>query len=160
MLKERGVIVEIEPNALWIETIQASTCGSCVAKKGCGQRLLAKVGAESMRIRVIKQPDDRHQYQLNQSVEVAIPDNIIVSASLFVYLLPLLLLVAFSSVVNAFALGEVASMIGGLVGFIVGGLLIRYHSEISKNNPKFQPILLDSNSIPEPKEIIFSGSSS
>ena len=38
MLEETGTVVKIEPDALWVETVQTTTCGSCSARRGCGQR--------------------------------------------------------------------------------------------------------------------------
>ena len=42
MLIETGRVVAVEANeeALWVETIRQSTCGSCAANKGCGHGLL------------------------------------------------------------------------------------------------------------------------
>ncbi|MFT5117660.1 MAG: sigma-E factor negative regulatory protein RseC, partial [Kiritimatiellia bacterium] len=88
MLEEEGRVVSIETDALWVETIQQSTCGRCAAKKGCGQSLLAKIGAKSSQLRVLIDKQDETLYQLEDSVMIGIPENVVVNGSLFVYLLP------------------------------------------------------------------------
>jgi len=40
MLRESGRVVAIESDAVWVETIRSSLCGSCAAKAGCGQDYL------------------------------------------------------------------------------------------------------------------------
>ena len=147
MLREKGIVTAVEEDAVWVETIQTSTCGTCVAKKGCGQRLLAGIGAGSMRIRALKDPADRTLYRVNQSVEIAIPERVVVNGSLFVYLLPLVFLVAFSGFAHHYWLSETASILSGLLGLSLGGLFVRYHAQLSKNDAQLQPILLYSSQV-------------
>ena len=59
MLKESGKVVSIEDDGLWVETIQQSTCGSCRAKKGCGQQLLSKIGVHSANIKAVFDKNDK-----------------------------------------------------------------------------------------------------
>jgi sigma-E factor negative regulatory protein RseC len=142
MLKEKGRVVSIEADALWVETIQQSTCGSCAAKKGCGQSLLAKIGAKSSQLRVLIEKQDETLYQIEDSVTIGIPENVIVNGSLFVYLLPLLLMIVFSGIGHSFLQSEIASLLLGSMGFAVGGLLIFWQSQYSKHDPYLQPVLL------------------
>lgn len=151
MVSETGTVVAVEPDALWVETIQQSTCGTCVARKGCGQRLLAKVGASSSRLRVPLNNGSNHgddhknghrEYALGDTVTIGIPDNIVVLGSLFIYLLPLVLMIAFSGVAHTLIANEMVSLTAGIMGFVSGGVVIRYHSNKSKNNPNFQPVLI------------------
>ena len=53
MIRETGTVVAIEDNGVWVETIQQSACQTCVAEKGCGQRLIAKVTGNTTAIRVL-----------------------------------------------------------------------------------------------------------
>ncbi|MFT5420538.1 MAG: sigma-E factor negative regulatory protein RseC [Candidatus Endobugula sp.] len=142
MLEEEGRVVSIETDALWVETIQQSTCGRCAAKKGCGQSLLAKIGAKSSQLRVLIDKQDETLYQLEDSVMIGIPENVVVNGSLFVYLLPLLLMVIFSGMAHTFLQSETASLLLGSIGFAVGGLLIYWQSQYSKYDSRLQPVLL------------------
>jgi sigma-E factor negative regulatory protein RseC len=127
---------------LWVETIQQSTCGSCAAKKGCGQSLLAKIGAKSSQLRVLIDKRDETLYQLEDSVTIGIPENVVVNGSLFVYLLPLVLMIFFSGMAHTFLQSEIASLLLGLMGFVLGGLLIHWQFQHSKYDPHLQPILV------------------
>lgn len=142
MLKEQGRVVSIEDGALWVETIQQSTCGTCAAQKGCGQSLLSKMGSQPTLLRVLLSKYDSKQYNVNDSITIGIPEHIVVGGSLFVYLLPLLFMVVFSGISQYYLLNEMTTIFLGLVGFILGGLCIRYHSRVSKNDPCLQPVLI------------------
>jgi sigma-E factor negative regulatory protein RseC len=142
MLKEQGIIVAIESDAVWVETIQQSTCNTCVAKKGCGQRLLSKTGVGSAKLRVLVSHNDPTCYKINDQVTLAIPEDVVVNGSLFVYLLPLCTMIVFSGFAHTLLNSEIASVLSGISGFFLGGLLIRYHSVLSKHNPRLQPVLL------------------
>ncbi|ODS23014.1 transcriptional regulator [Candidatus Endobugula sertula] len=143
MLKETGRIVAMESDALWVETIQQSTCNSCVAKQGCGQSLLSKVGIKSTYIRVLLFGKDRQDYKVGQLVTIGIPNDVVVKSSLFVYLVPLLLMIAFSGFAHTYIENEFISIGAGLFGLLVGGLLIRYYTYKATNDPRIQPVLID-----------------
>lgn len=150
MVSETGTVVAVESDALWVETIQQSTCGTCSARKGCGQRLLAKVGASSSRLRVPLSCRSHHKghintrryYAVGDTVTIGIPDNTVVLGSLFIYLLPLVLMIAFSGIGHTLMANEIVSLVAGIVGFVSGGAVIRYHSNKFKNDSKFQPVLI------------------
>lgn len=147
MLKESAYIVGIESNALWVETMRQSTCGSCSARKGCGQRLLSTAGSESMRLRVLinnrkvgdtKAPD----YHINDEVTIGVPEHTIVKNSLFIYLLPLFLMIVFSGIAHTFFNNEAISIGFGLLGLLFSAVLIRYHASVNADNPDLQPVLI------------------
>jgi sigma-E factor negative regulatory protein RseC len=52
MILETGVVVAVESDGLWVETIQKSACEVCVAEKGCGQKFLSKLAGKTVSIRV------------------------------------------------------------------------------------------------------------
>ena len=143
MLQEMGRIVAVESDALWVETIQQSTCGSCSAQKGCGQSLLSKIGIKPTYIRVLLEGRDAAHYKVDSSVTIGIPNDIILKSSLFVYFTPILLMLVFAGIAHTTMNSEGLSILGGLLGFLVGGGVIRYHSRISKDNPRLQPVLID-----------------
>ncbi len=143
MLKETGYIVAVEPDAVWVETLQQSTCGSCSARKGCGQRLLAKAGQQSMQLRVLLNASDQRVYQIHDSVTIAIPEHVIVKHSLFVYFLPIFLMIVFSGIAHTFFLSELPSILAGILGLALGALCIHFHACVYKNDPELQPIITD-----------------
>lgn len=90
MIEEAGQVVTVGVDHLWVETIQASTCASCVAETGCGQRLLSKLTGKSLGIRVLLNADDKMLYRAGDVVHIGIPEDVVVKGSLLAYGAPLL----------------------------------------------------------------------
>ncbi len=143
MLSETGRIVAVEDDALWVETIAQSTCGSCAAKKGCGQSLLSRFGARANYLRVLLDGRNAQHYRVNESVNIGIPEDVIVKGSLFVYLLPLLFMLVFAGIGHHYFEKEWVSILASLAGLAIGGGVVKLHALYHRNNPKMQPVLLE-----------------
>ena len=146
MLKETGRVIAVETDAVWVETIQQSTCGSCAAKKGCGQSLLAKLSGKPAYLRVLLQ--GKKGYQVNDNVTIGIPDDVIVTGSLFVYFVPLLLMIVFAGIAHTYNIerqltGELLPALAGIVGLFVGGAMVRLHAYYRRNDKRLQPVIID-----------------
>lgn len=99
MIEEMGRVVAVEPGYAWIETQVKTTCGSCVAQDNCGTGLVAKTftpKAEHIKIAV---PD---ALCVGQSVKIGIPEQQLLSASAFLYIVPLLALIASATIFHHF----------------------------------------------------------
>ena len=89
MLQEQGVVVAVEPGAIWVETVRASTCGACKAKAGCGHHLInEQQSGQRARLRV----PSLDSHQVGDTVNVALPEGALMRGALWVYGLPLVLL--------------------------------------------------------------------
>ena len=145
MLQETGRIIAVETDAVWVETIQQSTCGSCAAKKGCGQSLLAKLSGKPAYLRVLLQ--GKKGYQVNDNVTIGIPDDVIVKGSLLVYFIPLLLMIVFAGIAHTYSIdrqltSEVLPAFSGIVGLFVGGAIVRFHAHCHRNDKRLQPVII------------------
>ena len=146
LLQETATVVATEGSAIWVEAIKQSTCGSCVAKKGCGQRLLSTLGVKSDGIRVLLNESQRasvSNISIGDTVNIGIPNHVVVNLSLFIYLLPLLLMIVFSGLAHTYLLNELVTMSMGGCGLLLGGIFIRVHAFYSQNDRRLQPILID-----------------
>ncbi len=143
MLTETGRIVAIENDALWVETIQKSTCGQCAAQKGCGQSLLSKMGQSSGHLRVLLQGRSPSAYQLGEEVTIAIADDLVVKSALLIYLLPLCVMLVFSLFAHTYFNNEGLTIASAILGLVLGGLLLRWHAFSQRNNSQQQPIIID-----------------
>lgn len=143
MLEEQGLVVAIEPDALWVETVQTSTCGACRARSGCGQRILAGVLRGASRIRVLPGRRGAADFHLGQQVTIGIPGDVVVASSLALYLVPLLAMLAAAALATRWQASELLVAAGGLLGLSAGGLLMRYLSWRLRHQPRLQPVLLD-----------------
>ncbi|MCB1615402.1 MAG: SoxR reducing system RseC family protein [Pseudomonadales bacterium] len=148
MLVESGRVVSVEDTALWVETFQKSTCSSCAAKDGCGQKALSILAPKAHYIRVLLEPDNQKLYQRGDIVQLAIPANTIMRGALLVYLFPLVVLVVVAMIARSIGLPEAAIVACGLTGLLCSGAVIAWHNRTQQNNPDYQPrIVHDSGQI-------------
>jgi len=155
MLKETGRVVAIETDALWVETIQKTTCGSCVAQKGCGTGLLAKLGVKPVYLRVLLQPNESSSaYRVNDSVTIGIPDDVVVKGSLFVYLVPVILMIVFSGIAHTTVNNELIVIVLGIIGLFLGSLLVRWHANVYRTDPRMQPQSINKDLMGEDPQVI------
>lgn len=138
-----GRIVAIDKGRLWVETIQSSTCNSCSAQKGCGQGALSKWTGKTVRIPVLLEGRSPTQYSLHDEIEVGVPENVVAGGSLFVYLTPLVFLVLGALALQWCFASELASILGALIGLVVGGFLVRWHSDANQFDARLQPVIID-----------------
>ena len=140
MILETGVVVAVESDGLWVETIQKSACEVCVAEKGCGQKFLSKLAGKTVSIRVLRNKMSAEQYSVGQSVTIGIPEDVIVMASLLVYLLPI-----FAAIGGAwlFSGSDLHAAAGALGGLMLGGLVVNLHSVKKRDDVRFNPVLIE-----------------
>ena len=143
MILETGRVISIEAEGLWVETIQRSVCGSCQAQKGCGQRLLATFGASASRLWVLLDGRDANQYSIGDKVQIGIPEDVIAASALFIYTVPLISLLAATMLAHQQNVTDGLSVFFALVGLILGGLVVRWHSYHIRFDNRVQPVLVE-----------------
>jgi len=139
MILETATVVAVESDALWVEAVQKSACEVCVAQKGCGTRVLSKLTGKTNRIRVLASADSVQKLCPGQSVTIGIAEDVVVTASLLVYLVPLI-----SSLIGLWLMGpdsEIASVVGAAIGLFAGAVLVGLQSRKTRNNPRLNPVL-------------------
>lgn len=126
MITETGRVVAVESDKVWVQTIRQSTCQSCSARQGCGQRLLAGVsGGKANQVLV----DNTLGARLGDEVTLAIAESALLEASLWVYALPLALLVT-GTIVAQWLVPETESVAiaGAVLGLAAGFVGARVHN--------------------------------
>ena len=87
MIEELAVVVKIENHQVWVENSQNSACGGCRQKASCTTNALGNV------LRKKSVPVDCDiSLKTGDEVMVAIDENLLLRASLLLYLLPLIAL--------------------------------------------------------------------
>jgi sigma-E factor negative regulatory protein RseC len=140
MILETGTVVAVEADSLWVETIQRSTCEACAAEKGCGQRVLSKLTGKTNRIRVLFDSQSPKKASPGQSVTIGIPEDVIVSGSILVYLLPVV-----AAVIGAWLVGsqnDALGILGAACGLLLGGLIVNLRSKKARNDLRLNPVLI------------------
>ncbi|TRW91498.1 SoxR reducing system RseC family protein [Candidatus Methylobacter oryzae] len=85
MIEELAVVVKIENHQVWVESGQSSACGACMQKASCSTDAIGSV--------LKKKPvpvDSDIQLKSGDQVMVAIDENLLLRASVLLYLAPLI----------------------------------------------------------------------
>jgi len=143
MLLEKGRIVVIESQGVWVETIQRSTCGSCQAQKGCGHSLLARFGTRAAYLWVLLEGHSPSDYRVGDEVSIGVPEEVITRGSLFVYILPLATMLAAVLIAHQQSLSDGLSALSALAGLLAGALMVRAGSYLIRFDSRLQPVLVD-----------------
>jgi len=123
LVEESGLIVDVDDDKVWVETIRTSACDSCKAQKGCGHGLLNK--ASSGQRFTLDVQRNGIPAKVGDIALVGIPEDSILKASLIGYLLPIVLLILFSGTAK-WLWGELPSIVCGLLGLGLGFFLVRF----------------------------------
>ena len=136
-------MVAVQRDSCWVETIQQSTCDACAARHGCGQRLLSRLGGRANRIRVLRNDRVAADIRVGDQVTIGIAEQVLVKGAALVYLLPLCGLVAGATAGQLLLQAEWVAIVFGLAGLGLGGLLVRTHARLTRNDPRLCPVILD-----------------
>lgn len=140
MIEEAGYVVAVEDDLIWVETIRTSPCDTCSVQKGCGHGLVNKASSgKTFRFSVERQ---NQEVSLGDQVTLGIPEDSLIKASLFCYLMPMLLLIL-GATAGHLLINELFSILGGLLGLVTGFLLVkRFDGALTF---KTTPVLLSVN---------------
>ena len=149
MINETGRVVALESDGLWVETVRRSTCGSCGAKQGCGHGILNSMAAGQRNYTwVTLGGTPASAFTIGDDVEIALPEEVIVSGSFVVYMLPILATVLGAVIGQSLLLAtlgaDASAVLGAVAGFGAGIVLVRWHARRNRNNPLMQPVLAQS----------------
>lgn len=136
MLVERGTVVAVEHDSLWLETLKQSSCKQCSAQKGCGQKLMVKSAAAKMTCikAVLLKPQESSHWQVGDVAEIAIDELALVNATFIAYGVPLIAMLLMTAVANGYGLTDAYVALFALVGLLLGGVFVRWHSAIHVDN--------------------------
>lgn len=142
MIEEQAKVVSVFNGEISVEIKRQSTCGSCSAKSSCGTSLIEKLLGQR-----------NHHYSLISDMDVKPGDTVIIGldegsylrGSFMVYSLPLIVMMLVAIVAHSLADGrgsEFASIIGALIGFIIGLYLVKQFGRRVKSDSRYQPVIL------------------
>lgn len=149
MMTETGRVVALDDQAVWVETLRASTCGKCSARQGCGHGLLASMGRSASLVRALRAPHSPGQIQLNDDVSISMPERGFLRGVAVLYLLPLLCMVAAALAVSELAVHDALTRgqadlrvtFGALTGLAAGLLLLRWRTRRDADDPALYPVV-------------------
>ncbi|MEQ8517348.1 MAG: SoxR reducing system RseC family protein [Chromatocurvus sp.] len=145
MLLETGRVIAVETGFVWVETLRRSTCGSCAARAGCGQRLLNRQGGGGRGLVRALSGDALQAVdcRVDDRVEIALPEDVVLRGSMVVYATPVVSMLLAVALASAFAgaTGDAASIAAALAGLALGLGLVRWHAFAHRDDPRIQPVL-------------------
>ena len=139
-MKETATVVALEEGSIWVETRRQGSCQTCSANKACGQGLMSRMlpGREHY-VRALIGREQREGLAIGDLVEIVVPDEVILRASLVVYMVPLLLLIVGMFVGVWLVPGDLGAIAGGVGGLLVGAGLVRWHAHAVRDDCRIQP---------------------
>jgi len=145
VIEETARVVAQEGAFARVETERTSTCGSCAARSACGTSAIAKAfGARRTSFKVLNPVGAR----IGEQVVIGLEESALTRSSFVFYIVPLLALFLFAALGQEVAarlnlnLTEPASIVGGLLGLLIGlGWVRRYASRVS-NDKRRQAVIL------------------
>lgn len=140
MIEECGRVVSTGAGGTWVETLARAGCGRCDQPGGCGQNSITRLFASrNRRVRVATEIP----LASGDRVLIGIPDGQLLRASLVVYLLPLLGLVA-GAVAGHFGSNgsEGVSILGAALGMGGGFLAAHFAARVLNGRESWLPVVL------------------
>lgn len=140
MIEEKGRVVNIDADGIWVETNRQNACSGCSANHGCGHKLFASLGQQNKTSFCVNNP--KHLLvKLNDEVRVGIEEGAFLRATIFIYSIPLIMLLVGVFSANFLELTESLTILLSFVSFFIGLILVRYGSHRWFSAGCYQPIL-------------------
>ena len=140
MLRETGRVVAVESDAVWVETIPSSLCGRCAARAGCGQGVVSRASGVRGLVKAMESKDvAASECQVNDEVEIELPESAILKGSAWVYGMPLVLGLLLS--LSLEGAGELATVTGFAAGLGAGFVVVRLMHRHWASRCEFEPQL-------------------
>jgi len=144
LIVEQGVVKSITDDGAWVETLRQSTCQSCKARAGCGQRMLSELGQETALVFAVYTSAKPPLLSVGQEVSIGIPREVVALGSLSLYLIPVISLLLGAALFDYVTQSDVWSAIGALIGLSASGLLLFKLAKKHRCDPKITPVILES----------------
>ncbi|HCH22994.1 MAG TPA: hypothetical protein DE179_01685 [Oceanospirillaceae bacterium] len=140
-VEQPATVVAIRETTVTLSTIRLNTCQQCSMKAGCGQRMLNQASSCQRSQIELPKPADL-ALSIGQEVQVAIPQSTFIQASLWVFLVPLLVMFVAAYAAQYLAFSEPVIAIVGLLGLGVGVLFMRRRMQSLQTHSRWQPHLV------------------
>lgn len=142
MLTEVGLVTKQEADRIWVQTESKTSCNSCQVNTSCGTGIISKAFSERS---FITPMTNTLNAEIGDEVEVGIHENLVVKASFWVYLMPLLMMMLF-----AFLSGQVFTVssegwqiMSALLGLLLGFFIVRLKvTRLASSNKELHPVLI------------------
>ena len=147
MIKEVGQVVAIDnpekgmDSVIWVQTQSKTSCSTCQVSSGCGTGIVSKAFGQKVFLTPLK---NELNANINDQVEVGIPEDLVVKASFMVYLLPLICMIICLAVGHFLwpTSAEWVLMVSAALGLGLGFVIVHFYGNKMAHNKQTQPVLL------------------
>jgi sigma-E factor negative regulatory protein RseC len=138
VLEQSAKVVEVRDDTLWVESDARGGCSQC-SSGSCATSVVSKLfGSRRSRFQL----ENTLGAKDGEQVVVGIPDELLVRASVWAYLLPLVVMVALAALGSAWGMSEGMQSLMALLGLAGGFLLVRRATRSVSSQQRFKPKLL------------------
>ncbi len=143
MIKETAWVIAVEGDSVTVEAAIKSTCNACEAQSDCGTGVISRAIAPKTQQLTLRTP---MTVKVGQKVIVGIPEAGVLSASAWLYLLPLLTFIgAYSAFMAALESGGIvhelwATVPSAMFTYLVYRLIAYKLRRVE--SAKYRPVLL------------------
>jgi sigma-E factor negative regulatory protein RseC len=144
VIEEQGKVLRAADGVAIIEAVRRSACGNCGAAGSCGTSLLDRfLGRRPLHLEV----DNTLGVEVGDAVVVGVPEDALLRAAAAAYLGPLAGLIGGAIAGRHWPVlgstdGELASIVGGVLGLVIALRLVAAYSRRLTANRRFRPVLL------------------
>ena len=141
MIIEPATVVRVDGDIVWVRCESQRGCPRCAEGRGCGGGVLGKLLGD--RLRMVRAARGDFPLSAGESVVIGLAETALVRASVAMYLIPLLTMLA--AAVVAWRVGgesEAWAISGGLVGFLAGLAHARRFGSRHDTDSRYHPVVI------------------
>lgn len=136
MLEQHARVIQGSGLNVWVEAIEPEGCGVC-AGQGCASRRIAELFQRGPRqYQVESQPG----LSPGDKVIIGVPDGGVLRGALYLYGMPLILILGGTLFAQIWFPGDIGSVAGAVAGGLLAGMIIRLMPK--QRWPNAQPVVM------------------
>jgi len=146
MIEEKAIVTGVVGDQAMIEVQRQSTCSHCELSRGCGTGAIGRLLVRRNKPLTIS---NKYNLKPGDRIVLGMPDKAFLKASLLIYGLPLLAMMAGGLLAQwLFGKSEMVTVILATTGFAAG---LAFSANIAKRCflPQFNPVILENNGEPK-----------
>ncbi len=136
MLEETATVVAVEDDYLWVEAESRSACSQCSSGHCSTSSISHLFGVRRNRLQL----HNHLKAVMGDQVVIGIPDQLLVRASVWGYLVPLLAMLMLTLMAHSWGVSEGWQILFAMTGLAGGFYSVRWSTRL--NAQQFQPQLL------------------
>lgn len=136
MLEQHARVIQSTAEGVWVEAIEPDGCGIC-AGQGCSSRQIAELFQRSPRQYKV---ESNFNLSPGDHVVVGVPDGSVLRSALYLYGLPLLLILAGALFGQMWMPGDASAVMGALTGAMAAGGWIALEPNVRKT--QWHPVVI------------------